>query len=218
MHSRLEPGDWPEPEQQDPIQNMATQNITVQVPLLSEACHTPESSRQWFAVSVRSRHEKVVTQFLNQKGYETFLPLYTRRHQYARRIREFDLPLFPGYLFCRCDSSAYLSVLTTPGVLRLMGAGRTPIAVDNDEITAIRRAIQADVPLAPHPYWNAGQKARVAFGALMGIEGLVIDARSPMRLLLSVSLLQRSVLLEIESGRVDLIEQAPASKCQAAGE
>lgn len=92
----------------------------------TEALHAPDQQRKWFALSVTVRHEKIVSQLLQNKGFETFLPLYTRRHQYVRRVLEFELPLFPGYLFCRVDPAARLPILTTPGVLQMIGAGRVP--------------------------------------------------------------------------------------------
>lgn len=148
---------------------------------------------------MRARHEKNVSQLLAYKGFETFLPLFTRRHQYARRVREFHLPLFPGYLFCRLDLADRLPILITPGVLRLVGAGGLPVPVDSQEIAALQRAVQAEIPMIPHPYWRTGDIGRITAGALAGIDGIVVSAKPKARLLLSVTLLQRSVLLEIDS-------------------
>lgn len=192
---------------------MEIQDTVRPAPEWRQAC-APLAESHWYALNVKSRHEKVVTQLLTNKGYETFLPLYTRRHQYARRAREFELPLFPGYLFCRFDSGACLPVLTTPGVLRVVGSGRAPIPVDNNEIGALQRAIAARVAMSPHPYWRAGQRGRITSGALAGVEGVVVSGKQPMKLILSVSLLQRSVLLEIDASRVVL---EPETHAWAAG-
>jgi len=157
------------------------------------------AEHKWFALGVASRHEKIVSQLLRNKGFNTFLPSYVRRHQYGRRTRDFELPLFPGYLFCRLDPLQRLPILTTPGVLRLIGAGRSPIPVEDEEITSLQRAREAGVLMMPYPYWQTGQKGRITGGPLAGIEGIVLSARRPVRLVLSVRLLQRSVLLEIDS-------------------
>lgn len=162
----------------------------------------PGAERKWFALSVSVRHEKIVSQVLLNKGFETFLPLHTRRHRYNRRVRTFELPLFPGYLFCRVDPRARLPVLTTPGVLRIVGAGRVPIPVEDDEIVSLRRVAEAGVSMVPHPFWRSGQLGRVTTGPLVGVEGIVVGTKHELRLVLSVSLLQRSVLLEIDSGCV----------------
>src|SRR5579862_4477011 len=159
----------------------------------------PADNKRWFALSVAPRHEKKVLCQLEQKGYETFLPLYRRQHQYGRRTREFQLPLFPGYLFCRTDPEDRLTVLRTPGVLQFLGAGKAPSPIADDEIGAIQIAARAGLRMEPHSYWEKGQKVRIARGPLTGLEGMVVDADKPLRLVLSITLIQRSVLVEIEA-------------------
>jgi len=159
----------------------------------------PQRNTRWFALSVAPRHEKKVCYQLEQKGYETFLPLYRRQHQYGGRSREFQLPLFPGYLFCRTDLSVRLPVLTTPGVLQFLGAGKAPSPIADDEIGAIQIATLAGIPMEPHNYWEQGEKVRIVRGPLTGLEGMVTDSKKPLRLVLSITLIQRSVLVEIDS-------------------
>lgn len=160
---------------------------------------SPADDKRWFALSVAPRHEKTVSCQLEHKGYETFLPLYRRQHQYGRRTREFELPLFPGYLFCRTDPVNRLPVLTTPGVFRFLGAGKAPSPIADDEIGAIQIAARVGLRMEPHSYWAKGQKVRIAKGPLTGLEGMVVDSNKPLRLVLSITLIQRSVLVEIEA-------------------
>ncbi len=171
-------------------------------PLTEKDCVTqtsPEENRRWFALSVVPRHEKQVSRQLEQKGYETFLPLYRQQHQYGRRTREFQLPLFPGYLFCRTDPSERLPVLTTPGVFQFLGAGKAPSPIADDEIGAIQIAARVGLRMEPHSYWQKGQQVRIAKGPLTGLEGVVVDSNKPLRLVLSITLIQRSVLVEIDA-------------------
>ena len=160
---------------------------------------SPHENWLWFALSVAPRHEKKVSRQLEQKGYETFLPLYRRPHQYGRRAREFQLPLFPGYLFCRTDPRERLPVLTTPGVLQFLGAGKTATPIADDEIDAIQIAARVGLHMEPHSYWEKGEKVRIARGPLTGLEGMVVDSNKPLRLVLSITLIQRSVLVEIDT-------------------
>ena len=159
---------------------------------------------RWFALGIAPRHEKAVSGVLCNKGYETLLPLYKKHHQYGNRARSFEVPLFPGYLFCRFDPSARLPILTTPGVLGVVGAGKTPIPVGDHEILSMRRAMSARLPMTPHPYWTRGQRGRIIAGPLAGVEGVIVTAKSPVRLVLSVELLQRSVMLELDGDCVSL--------------
>jgi len=177
---------------------------------------SPQDNKQWFALSVAPRHEKKVSGQLEHKGYEIFLPLYRRQHQYGRRTREFQLPLFPGYLFCRTDPDERLPALTTPGVFQFLGIGKAPSSISDDEIVAIQIAARVGLRMEPHPYWEKGQKVRIAKGPLTGLEGTVIDSNKPLRLVLSVTLIQRSVLVEIDADCVVVESGHALRECRIA--
>jgi transcription antitermination factor NusG len=167
-----------------------------------------EARGNWFALSVNVRHEKVVSELLRNKGLETFLPLYKRRHQYAHRFREFELPLFPGYLFCHTFLTRRLPIMTTPGVIKIVGAGRIPIPVDTNEITSLKKVVEAGVAMSPHHFWQSGQIGRISSGPLTGVEGIVVKSKQSTRLVLCITLLQRAVMLEIDSNCVALVSNA----------
>src|SRR5579871_3902177 len=102
------------------------------VSLRRRACN--RMSQQWYAVRVKSNREKVVSSSLAGKGYESFLPLYRSRRQWADRRIDIDIPLFSGYVFCRLDPAERLPVLTTPGVMVFVGFGKDPMPVEETEI------------------------------------------------------------------------------------
>jgi transcription termination/antitermination protein NusG len=155
-------------------------------------------SHPWYAVQVRPRYERIVASTLLDKGYEGFLPMCRCRRRWSDRIKELEMPLFSGYLFCRLDISRRLPVLRTPGVIRFVGIGKTPMPVDAQEISAIISIVSAQMNMVPHPYLQVGQRVRIECGTLAGVEGIVLLAKKPARLVVSVSLLQRSVAVEID--------------------
>ena len=157
---------------------------------------------QWFALGVKPRFDKAVARTLESKGFETLLPLYKKRHRYAARSKVSELPLFPGYVFCRFNVLTRLPILTTPGVTQILGTGNTPIPLSENEIVSLQTAIKADLPLQPFPFLQLGQRVRIEEGALAGVVGIVIRCKQSLRLILSVTLLQRSVLLEIDPRQV----------------
>jgi len=161
-------------------------------------------SLEWFALAVKPRFDKAVARTLGAKGLETFLPLYTKRHTYATRSRDFELPLFPGYVFCRFNVHRRLPVLTTPGVVQVLGIGNTPAALSEIEITSLQTALSARIPAEPFPFVQTGQRVRINRGVLNGVEGIVITFKQCLRMVLSVTLLQRSVLLEIDRDLVSV--------------
>jgi transcription antitermination factor NusG len=165
-------------------------------------------SPQWFALAVKPRFDKSVAQALEMKGYETLLPLYKKHHQYATRSKYSELPLFPGYVCCRFDVQSRLPILTTPGVIQVLGAGNMPVPLSDVEINSLQTALKAQHPVVPYPFVDAGQRVRINSGALNGVEGIVISFTQRLRLVLSITLLQRSVLLEIDRDLVS-VEEAP---------
>jgi len=151
----------------------------------------------WYALRIKTGCEKFVDLQLQSKGYETFLPTYISRNQWSDRVKAVRLPLFAGYTFCRFDVHARLPILITPGVQFVVGAGRTPVAVEEAEIEAVRRVINSGLPTQPWPYLKIGDTVEVSRGPLEGLRGLVVRAKNVDRLVVSVSLLMRSVAVEL---------------------
>src|SRR5947208_14500795 len=158
-----------------------------------------EKDSPWFAVQVRARSEKLVSSILDNKGFENLLPVYRTTRQRSDRVLGIELPLFPGYLFCRLDlTRRLLPLFTTPGVVRLLGAGNTPMPVDDSEIDAVRAIVKAGRCPRPWPMPQKGQRVRIEAGPLTGVEGILVGQRKKCRLVVSVTLLKRAVSVEVD--------------------
>jgi transcription antitermination factor NusG len=159
-------------------------------------------SLPWYALQVRPRFEKIIATTLLNKGYEGFLPLYRHRSRWSDRIKEVQLPLFPGYLFCKFDMNNRLPILITPGVMHIVGIGKTPHPVEDGEIAALKAIVISGLQTEPRSYLNIGEKVRIEVGPLAGVEGILLALKGSNRLVVSVSLLQRSVSVEIDESWV----------------
>jgi transcription antitermination factor NusG len=176
------------------------------------------ASLPWFAVQVRTRHEIGIADYLGAKGYEQFLPLYKRRKVWSDRIKEVQAPLFPGYLFCRFDPHARLPILKTPGVVQVVGNGRSPIPVRDSEIAALQTLVASGLPNKPWPFLHTGDRVEIQAGPLRGLEGLLVAFKGSTHLVLSVTLLQRSVAVEIDSAFVTPVRPPSIRSDEAAPE
>jgi transcription antitermination factor NusG len=156
----------------------------------------------WFALQVRTRHELGVARHIRSIGYEEFLPLYTCRKRWSDRVKEVESPLFPGYLFCRFDPQNRLPILKIPGVIQIVGNSRQPIPVDESEINAIQSLVTSGIPNQPWPFLEVGERVHIEAGPLRGLEGVLVEFRGSRRLILSVTLLQRSVAVEMDAASV----------------
>jgi len=156
-----------------------------------------ESDLHWFAVVVRSRWERSAASSLATRECESLLPVFKQRRRWSDRWKELELPLFPGYIFCRFNPDNRLPVLTTPGVLSIVGRGKVPIPIEPDEIAAIELLVRSGLPARPWPFLQAGQVVQVNQGPLRGLRGIVLQLKSETKLVLSVTLLKRSVAVEM---------------------
>jgi transcription antitermination factor NusG len=159
----------------------------------------PETgSQSWYAVQVRTRWESSTAVLLSGKGYQTLLPTYRTRKSWNGRMREINAALFPGYVFCQFDAQKRLPILVTPGVISVVGSGRIPTAVADSEIAAIQTVVSSGLRAEPWPYLELGQRVRIENDALGGLEGILINFKGNQRIVVSVTLLRRSVALEID--------------------
>jgi transcription antitermination factor NusG len=170
----------------------------------------------WFALQVRARYEQGVADHLEGKGYELFLPLYKCRKRWSDRVKEVEAPLFPGYLFCRLNPQDRLPILKTPGMIQIVGSNRTPTAVDEHEIQAIQRMLASGIPNQPWPFLATGDPVRIESGPLRGLEGILVEFKGNHRLVLSVTLLQRSVAVEIDSAFVTSLRSSSVPRLERA--
>ena len=151
---------------------------------------------------------------LEGQGFECFLPKYKSLRAWSDRKKEVEQPLFPGYLFCRFDYTQRRPVVVTPGVLQVVGCGRTPTPIEDREIEAIQIAVASGVPGQPWPYLEVGEKVRIHTGKLSGLQGILVNFKGNHRVVLSVTLLQRSVALEVDLAWVVALEKKHEKKAQ----
>jgi transcription antitermination factor NusG len=163
----------------------------------------------WFALQVRARWERSTATLLSGKGYPTLLPTYKSQRRWSGRLRDVQAPLFPGYVFCRFDVSKRLPILVTPGVIALVGRGRVPVPVEASEILALETMVSSGLSAEPWPYLEVGQRVRIEDHALRGMEGILLGFKGHRRIVVSITLLRRSVALEIDRARVIPIGTVP---------
>jgi transcription antitermination factor NusG len=154
--------------------------------------------KRWFALRVKSRCEKTVAMMAQGKCIETFLPAYQCRRRWSDRDKLIEYPLFPGYIFCRLDPNQRLRLLTIPGVVHFVGIGKTPVPIDDIEIAALQAAMQSGLQAEPWPFLEVGQRVRLEDGPLTGIEGIFMGDAKKERIVVSITLLRRSVAIAIE--------------------
>jgi transcription antitermination factor NusG len=159
-----------------------------------------ESERRWYAVSTRSRHEKLVAEQLWLKEIECFLPLREVLSRWKDRRKLVQFPLFPGYLFVRVAvKERRLDILKVASVVRLVGLHGEPEPIPDEQIQAVQTLVFSKLPYDPFPYLNEGDLVEIIRGPLRGLFGRLVEKKSKYRFVLAVDLIQQAVSCEVDA-------------------
>jgi transcription antitermination factor NusG len=161
--------------------------------------------QDWFAIQTKPKFEQTVSYALTAKGYESFVPMYKEPRKWSDRIKLIGLPLFPGYVFWRNDGERTLPALTTPGVRSIVSFGRVPASIPDSEIDSVRRFIASELDVKPWPFLHVGRPVRIEKGPLAGVVGTIQEFKGTCRIVISISLLQRSISAEVDGSWVQSI-------------
>jgi transcription antitermination factor NusG len=170
---------------------------------------------RWYALTVKPNHERAAAQALESKALETFVPLFRSRRRWSDRIKELELPLFAGYVFCRFPGTERARILATPGVNSVVGFGNRPAPLDDGEIRAVRTLVASGLPAGPWPFLRVGERVRVEAGPLCGVEGILTQVKDAWRVVVSIELLQRSIAAEVDRDALSVVTRptlAPATR------
>jgi transcription antitermination factor NusG len=157
---------------------------------------------RWYAAYTRANHEKRAHEQFLERSIDSFLPTYVSLRNWKDRRVRLQMPLFPGYVFIRIPLQERLRVLEVPSVARLVGFSGVPAALNDQDIACLR--VLAENALArPHPYLSVGQRVRVTRGPLQGAEGILVKRKRNLRVVLSVDLIERSVIVDVSEADLE---------------
>jgi transcription antitermination factor NusG len=156
----------------------------------------------WYAVWTRSRHEQVVREQIEQKGYEAFLPTIPKWSRWKDRKKKIDWPLFPGYCFARFDPKDRLSILKCTGVVTIVSFDGEIAPIPENEIEGICTLVQSDLQYDPCPLIQEGEMVEVVHGPLKGVIGRLARKGAHARLILAVDLIGQAVSVEVDAADV----------------
>jgi len=165
---------------------------------------------RWYAAYTCANHEKRVREQLEQRSLESFLPLYETTRRWKDRRMHLQLPLFPGYVFVHMALADRLSVLQVPSVVRLVGFNGHLSPLPDEEIEGLKKSLASGLLAEPHPFLSVGRRVRVNAGPLAGVEGIVIRRKNVLRLVISLKLIQRAAMVEVDAANLEPLGKARA--------
>lgn len=167
---------------------------------------TQNSSMGWFVVWTESRAERKVASRIEAQGIESWMPTLTERHRWSDRWKNVIMPLFPGYLFARGQSTELHRLLRTPGVLTVVKSGDRPALLSDSFIASLREALDCAESVAKavterHDY-VIDEEVIVQEGPLAGLRGVVQQFRGARHLVIWVQEVGRGVAFTIGAALV----------------
>jgi transcription antitermination factor NusG len=162
----------------------------------------------WYAIRVKSNRERITSQGLEGKGFEVCLPRYSANGGDETHSKA-EVPLFPGYVFSRFDPHQRLPILTIPGVVHIVSFGGIPQPVEESEMIALLDILKSGLPVIPYPMLPVGEAVRLKAGPLAGLCGVILSHKQEARFVVSVTLLQRSVAVEVDRSWVGPVRATP---------
>jgi transcription antitermination factor NusG len=162
-------------------------------------------ARNWYALLTRARHEKMVAYRLHGHGVPAFLPLVTEVRHWRHRKRRVELPLFSCYVFAKLlpTNEDRLRALRIDGVFSLVGVRGCGTPIPDEQIEAVRRLVEGQLPWGSYPFLKIGQRVRIRSGALDGVEGILVSRSGESTLVVSIDAIQRSLAVRIEGYDVE---------------
>lgn len=163
----------------------------------------------WRVLHVVANHEKRVAQHLAARSLEHYLPLYSIKSKWTDRVVDLERPLFTGYVFVRFEREARISVVSAPGVLRLLGSGIGE-TVSAEEIERIRTGLASGYILRPHPKVSVGEVVRVKSGVFEGTEGIVTELRHQCKVIIALAATKQCFSLEVDVNDIEVLRKTVA--------
>jgi len=153
---------------------------------------------RWYAAYTCANHEKRVREQLEQRSIESYVPVYEALRRWKDRRMRLQFALFPGYVFVRMALVDRLRVLQVPSVVRIIGFNGHLAALPDAEIEGLKNGLAGDVRAEPHPFLTVGSRVRIKAGPLEGREGILIRRKGSLRVVLSIELIQRSIVVDVD--------------------
>jgi transcription antitermination factor NusG len=165
----------------------------------------PMHGSPWYVLHVLSNHEKKVAQHLEARSIEHYLPLYREKVRWSDRTVIAERPLFSGYVFTRFEHQCRVPVISTPGVVRLLGDQKWDL-VEDEELEKIRIGLAKGLLLRPHPTITVGTRVMIREGVFAGVEGVVSELRQQCKVIITLAAVRQCFSIEAQINELQVLK------------
>lgn len=134
----------------------------------------------WHALYVSSRTEKKISETLQARNIDAYVPIIKTMRQWSDRKKMVELPLMNGYVFVKISPLENDKVLQTKGVVNFVRSEGKIAVIRELEIDRLKQLVDLGYQLeaeAINKTYKEGDKIKITSGALKGIEGYVVESK-----------------------------------------
>jgi transcription termination/antitermination protein NusG len=155
-----------------------------------------EADHPWWVAHTRSRQEKALARYLLPLGVPFYLPQREKKIRRASRNLVSHLPLFPGYVFFRGSVGQRQAALRSRLLVQVLEVPNQPLL--QRELAQLYVLQQSGANFLPYEEFRSGDPVRVVEGPFQGYSGVVIRPKARLRLMVSITMLRKTVAVELD--------------------
>ena len=180
---------------------MAT-NKPVEIEELFGDLEPATGDRKWFVIRTKPRREKKLAECSFKNNINYFLPLKDSERVYQYRKVMFTKPLFPGYVFVKCNSDEHRTLVLTGHTAHFLSVPNEKELTD--ELKQILAGRQIGANLKNTKFLDKGTKVKIISGPFEGLTGIVEDQNNIKEVVLQINLLRQAVSVAVSSKQVKI--------------
>jgi transcription antitermination factor NusG len=150
----------------------------------------------WWVAHTRSRQEKALARFLLPLEIPFYVPQVRKETRRRGRSLVSFLPLFPGYVFFRGSARDRLAAFRSGLLVAILEVENQDLL--HTELAQLRRLQESGADLLLQQEFQAGDLVRIKEGPFSGYSGVVIRDQGRLRLLVSITMLRKTVAVEFD--------------------
>jgi transcription antitermination factor NusG len=166
----------------------------------SELKNTAE--KNWFALYTKPRNEFKAAKQLESVGVEYYLPTVVRISQWSDRKKKITEPLIRGYIFVYSDEKERILSLEQPSIVRCISERGRPARIPEWQIDNLKKMLQTNAEFHIKEGLVSGIKVRIKEGPFQGVIGVVKEVELGKAIVVSIDLLNRSVIAHLPTESV----------------
>jgi transcription antitermination factor NusG len=164
------------------------------------------SSKKWYVFYTYPKFERKVYEYLQQDGYESYLPMHWVTRKWSDRKKRMEVPLFPNYIFVNIERNKIFEVLKIPKLISCVTFNRMPAFLRQKEVDCIIQIVENEYPFEICSNLKIGDLVEITKGALKGMEGALVEEKGNKRFAIKIESLQQSMVVNVPSHCLEFLE------------